>query len=320
MARVLLTSQLFDAALEPLAAHELVMPKPAGAMTADELKQWSGDVAAIICQLTDRIGAELLSSRPGLRVVSTVSVGYDHVDLEAASKAGVAVCHTPGVLVETTADLAFALMLAASRVLGDSERDLRRGGWTRWELDGYLGRDVHGATLGLVGYGRIARAVARHAEGFSMRVVHHDLAPTGLPGYVDDLDELLAQSDVVSLHVPLTAETTHLIDARRLALMKPTAVLVNTARGPVLDEEALAHALASGRLFAAGLDVYENEPAVHPALLAAPRAVLVPHVGSASFATRLAMAKLATTAVAEVLAGGRPLNTVNPEVFGQKAG
>ena len=148
-----------------------------------------------------------------------------------------------------------------------------------------------------------------------MRVIHHDLAPTGLPGYVDDLDELVSQADVLSLHVPLTAETRHLIDARRLALMKPTAVLVNTARGPVVDEEALAAALESGSLFAAGIDVYEQEPNVHPRLLAAPRTVLLPHIGSASSATRLAMAKLATSAVAEVLAGGRPANTVNPEVF-----
>jgi len=165
----------------------------------------------------------------------------------------------------------------------------------------------------------LGKAVARRAEGFSMLVIHHDLTPTGLPGYVDDLDDLLAQADVVSLHVPLTPETLHLMDARRLALMKPTAVLVNTARGPVVDEEALAGALESGQLFAAGLDVYENEPKIHPRLLAAPRTVLGPHIGSASVATRFAMANLATSAVAEVLAGGRPPNTVNPEVFDKKA-
>jgi glyoxylate reductase len=174
---------------------------------------------------------------------------------------------------------------------------------------------VHGATLGLVGYGRIAQAVARRAEGFSMRVLHHSRRTTGLPGYVPDLDSLLRESDVVSLHVPLSSETVHLIDARRLKLLRPTAVLVNTARGAVVDEEALAEALETGRLFAAGLDVYEHEPIVHPRLLAAPRTVLVPHIGSASVATRLAMALLATTAVAEVLAGGHPPNTVNPEAF-----
>jgi glyoxylate reductase len=315
MARILLTSKLFDPALDHLSDHELVMPKPEGSMTTGEIVQAAGDVDAIICQLTDRIGEEVILGAPLARVVATVSVGYDNIDVAAATRAGVVVCNTPGVLAETTADLAFALILAASRVLSDSERDLRRGGWKKWELDGYLGRDVYGATLGLVGFGRIGHAVERRAEGFSMRVIHTDLAPTGLPGYVEELDDLLAEADVVSVHVPLTPETRHLIDARRLALMKPTAVLVNTARGPVVDEEALAAALESGSLFAAGIDVYEQEPNVHPRLLAAPRAVLLPHIGSASSATRLAMANLATSAVAEVLAGGRPPNTVNPEVF-----
>ena len=315
MARILLTSKLFDPALDHLSDHELVIPKPEGSMTTEEIVQAAGSVDAIICQLTDRIGEEVILGAPLARVVATVSVGYDNIDVAAATRAGVVVCNTPGVLAETTADLAFALILAASRVLSDSERDLRQGGWKRWELDGYLGRDVYGATLGLVGFGRIGHAVERRAEGFSMRVIHTDLAPTGLPGYVEELDDLLAEADVVSVHVPLTAETRHLIDARRLALMKPTAVLVNTARGPVVDEEALAAALESGSLFAAGIDVYEQEPNVHPRLLAAPRAVLLPHIGSASSATRLAMANLATSAVAEVLAGGRPPNTVNPEVF-----
>jgi glyoxylate reductase len=315
MARILLTSKLFDPALDHLSDHELVMPKPEGSMTTEEIVRAAGDVDAIICQLTDRIGEEVILGAPLARVVATVSVGYDNIDVAAATRVGVVVCNTPGVLAETTADLAFALILAASRVLSDSERDLRRGGWKKWELDGYLGRDVYGATLGLVGYGRIGHAVERRAEGFSMRVIHTDLAPTGLPGYVEELDDLLAEADVVSVHVPLTPETRHLIDARRLALMKPTAVLVNTARGPVVDEEALAAALESGSLFAAGIDVYEQEPNVHPRLLAAPRAVLLPHIGSASSATRLAMANLATSAVAEVLAGGRPPNTVNPEVF-----
>ena len=297
MSRILLTSKLFTPALEALSAHELLLPKPEGSMTVDEIAAAAKDVDALICQLTDRIGESIIASATDLAVIATVSVGFDNVDVAAATRAGIPVCNTPGVLAETTADLAFALILAASRVLADSERDLRQGGWKKWELDGYLGQDVYGATLGLVGYGRIGQAVAKRAEGFS------------------DLDELVSQADVLSLHVPLTAETRHLIDARRLALMKPTAVLVNTARGPVVDEEALAAALESGSLFAAGIDVYEQEPNVHPRLLAAPRTVLLPHIGSASSATRLAMAKLATSAVAEVLAGGRPANTVNPEVF-----
>ena len=316
MARVLVTSQLPEGALEPLARHEVVQPSE-DPLTPAELTSLAREADAIVCQLTDRLPAALFASARRLLVVATVSVGYDNVDVEAATLAGVAVCNTPGVLDDTTADLAFALILAASRLLSQAERELRRGAWTSWGFSDYLGRDVHGATLGLVGYGRIAKAVARRAEGFSIRVLHHSRRPTGLPGYLGELDDLLRQADVVSLHVPLTDETRHMIDARRLALMKPTAVLVNTARGPVVDEEALAAALEAGRLFAAGLDVYEHEPAVHPRLLAAPRAVLLPHIGSASFATREAMARLATGAVAEVLAGGRPANTVNPEVFGQ---
>jgi glyoxylate reductase len=315
MARILITSRLPDDALDPIVGHELMMPEPGKHLTTDEIAHSVRDVDAIVCHLKDRIDAAVFALASRLAVVATVSVGYDNVDIDAATRSGVAVCHTPGVLDDTTADLAFALILAASRLLSDSERDLRTGGWTDWQFDAYLGRDVYGATLGLVGYGRIARAVARRAEGFSMRVLHHARRPTGLQGCVIELDGLLPMADVVSLHVPLTSETLHLIDARRLALMKPTAVLVNTSRGPVVDEEALCAALESGRLFAAGLDVYENEPSVNPRLLAAPRTVLLPHVGSASFATRLAMARLATTAAAEVLAGGRPPNTVNPAVY-----
>ena len=315
MSRVLVTCRLPEDALQPLAGHDLVVAGSDDRMTADEMIDGARDVDAIVCQLVDRISAAVFHAATRLAVVATVSVGYDNVDVKAATRAGVVVCNTPGVLDDTTADLAFALILSASRLMYEAEHDLRSGAWTEWRMNAYLGRDVHGATLGLVGYGRIAQAVARRAEGFSMRVLHHSRGPTGLPGYVPDLDGLLRESDVVSLHVPLTAETVHLIDARRLKLLKPTAVLVNTARGPVVDEAALAEALEAGRLFAAGLDVYEHEPSVHPRLLAAPRTVLVPHIGSASVATRLAMALLATTAVAEVLAGGHPPNAVNPEVL-----
>jgi len=315
MARILLTSPLPDEALEPIAGHDVLTVQSRATLGPLEIAEAATDVDAIVCQLLNRIDATVFAAASRLAVVATVSVGFDNIDLESATRAGVAVCNTPGVLDETTADLAFALILAASRLLSDSERDLRTGGWTDWQFDRYLGRDVHGAMLGLVGYGRIARAVARRAEGFSMHVLHHARRPTGLTGYVAELDDLLRVADVVSLHVPLTPDTHRLVDARRLALMRPTAVLVNTARGPVIDEEALGAALESGQLFAAGIDVFEDEPAIHPRLLAAPRTVLLPHVGSASFATRVAMARLATSAVAEVLAGRRPLNTVNPEVF-----
>jgi glyoxylate reductase len=222
------------------------------------------------------------------------------------------VCNTPGVLDETTADLAFLLILTASRLSSTAESDLRGDRWHGWGINQYLGRDVHGATLGVVGYGRIGQAVARRASGFDMQVLHHTRNDTGVPGWTADLDELLGASDIVSLHVPLNDATRHLIDARRLKLMKQTAVLVNTARGPVVDEEALAAALEDGRLFAAGIDVYEREPEVHPRLLAAPRTVLLPHVGSASQQTRTRMAQLACEGAVEVLAGGRPANLVTP--------
>jgi glyoxylate reductase len=242
--------------------------------------------------------------------VANVAVGYDNVDVAAARAHNVVVCNTPGVLDETTADLAFLLMLSASRLAHDAEHDLRTGAWPGWAINQYLGQDIHGATLGLVGYGRIGQAVARRATGFGMTVLHHTRTDSGHTGWVGDLDRLLAESDVVSLHVPLTDATRHLIGAREFALMKPTAVLVNTARGPVVDEAALATALTDGTIFAAGIDVFEREPLVHPALLAAPRAVLLPHVGSASVATRTRMGQVASAGVVAVLAGATPHNVV----------
>jgi glyoxylate reductase len=271
------------------------------------------DVDAIVSLLTDRIDADVLAAGADggrLRVVANVAVGYDNVDVDAAARHGIVVCNTPGVLDGTTADLAFLLILAASRLAHEAEDDLRTRRWKGWGITQYLGRDVHGATLGIVGYGRIGRAVARRAEGFGMRVLHHARHDTGVAGFVGALDDLLAESDIVTLHTPGGSETHHLVDARRLALMKPTAVLVNTARGTVVDEAALAGALHEGRLFAAGLDVYEREPAIDPDLLRAPRTVLLPHIGSASQATRTRMATMATSAVAEVLAGGVPPNVV----------
>jgi glyoxylate reductase len=312
---VLVARRLPDGGLDPLFAHELVGPKPHDApFTPDELRARAGEFDAIVCVLTDKIDAPLLAAGAAgrLRVVANVAVGYDNIDVAAAREHGIVVCNTPGVLDETTADLAFTLILAASRLAHDAGTDLRDGTWPGWGVTQYLGQDVHGATLGIVGYGRIGRAVARRAAGFDMLVLHHARTDTGEPGYVADLDELLAASDVVSLHVPGGDATRHLVDARRLALMKPTAVLVNTARGPVVDEAALADALHAGQLFAAGLDVFEREPEVHPRLLSAPRTVLLPHIGSASRATRTRMARLAASAVATVLEGGTPPNVVAP--------
>jgi glyoxylate reductase len=311
--RVLVTRRLPDGGLDPLAAHELIGPNADDApFSSDELRAHAGAADAIVSVLTDKIDADVIKAGAAgnLKVIANVAVGYDNVDIAAAREHGIVVCNTPGVLDETTADLAFTLILAASRLAHDAEADLRAGRWHGWGITQYLGRDVHGATLGIVGYGRIGRAVARRAAGFDMRVLHHARTDTGEQGYVADLDALLADSDVVSLHVPGGNATRHLIDARRIALMKSTAVLVNTARGPVVDEAALADALHGAHLFAAGLDVFEREPEVHPKLLSAPRTVVLPHIGSASQATRTRMARLAASAVETVLGGGVPPNVV----------
>jgi glyoxylate reductase len=313
MARVLVTRRLPEHGTEPLlaAGHEIVARDDDVPYTHAQLVAAATEVDAIVCLLTDRIDAEVLGAGAGhLRVVANVAVGYDNIDVESARAAGIVVCNTPGVLDETTADLTFLLMLCAARLTSGAEADLRGDRWHGWGINQYLGRDVHGATLGLVGYGRIGQAVARRAAGFGMQVLHHTRHETGAPGWVADLDELVRVSDFVSLHVPLSDATRHLVDARRLALMRPDAVLVNAARGPVVDEEALAIALEEGRIFAAGLDVYEREPEVHPRLLAAPRTTLLPHVGSASLATRTRMAQLACEGAVAVLAGGRPPNLV----------
>lgn len=303
MAIVLVTRHLPAGALDPLSTHEVRVRTDDFPYSHSELVQAVADVDGIVCVLTDCVDAEVFAAAPRLRIVGNVAVGLDNVDMVAAGAADVRVVNTPGILDETTADLAFALILAASRRCSEAERDLRAGRWRGWGLLDHLGRDVHGATLGLVGYGRIAHAVARRASGFDMTVLHWSRRDTGEPGYVDSLDDLLVRSDVVSLHVPLTESTRHLIGARELALLGPDSVLVNTARGAVVDEAALADALERGLIFAAGVDVYSDEPRVLPALLHAPHLVLLPHIGSASLATRRRMALTVTSAMAKALAG-----------------
>jgi glyoxylate reductase len=310
--RVLVTRRLPDGGLGPLAGHDIVGPKPDDApYTHDELCALAGEVDAIVSLLTDRIDADVLDAGKGrLRVVANVAVGYDNIDVRGAAERGIVVCNTPGVLTETTADTAFMLILAACRLASEAEADLRTGRWKGWGITQYLGRDVHGATLGVVGYGRIGQAVARRGAGFGMNVIHYARTDTGVTGYIRDLDNMLALADIVSLHVPGGPATHHLIDANRIDAIGPAGVLVNTARGTVVDEAALADALHEGRLFAAGIDVYEREPEIHPRLMNAPRTVLMPHIGSASQDTRQWMAMLATNAVVEVLAGETPPNVV----------
>jgi glyoxylate reductase len=287
-----------------------IWPGP-GAPPPAELRREAEHAEGLLCLLTDRIDRALLAACPRLRVVSSCSVGLDHVDLAAARERGIRVGHTPGVLTETTADLAFALLLAAARRIAEADRFVRSGAWTAqrsWEPDLLLGRDLHGATLGIVGLGAIGRAVARRAQGFGMRVLGWSPSGRAVPGVASrSLADLLAESDFVSLHVALVAETRGLLGAEAIARMKPGAVLVNTTRGGVVDEAALVAALGSGRLAAAGLDVFAEEPLPSDSpLLALPNAVLLPHIGSASIATRSRMAELA---VANLLAGldGQPL-------------
>jgi glyoxylate reductase len=316
VARVLVTRPLTEGGTDPLtdAGHDFVLHNDGSSLPPKELVRLAPEFDGIVCHLTDRIDAAVLESgRSGrLRVVANAAVGYDNIDVASASALGIAVCNTPGVLDDTTADLTFLLILAATRLASGAERDLREGRWTGWGFGTHLARDVHGATLGLVGFGRIARAVAQRAAGFDMEVIHTARNDTRMSGFVPTLDELLERSDIVSLHVPLSETTRHLIGAAELARMKPTAVLINTARGPVVDEDALVDALESGTIYGAGLDVYDGEPTVNPRILSAPRTTLLPHIGSATIATRTRMARLACQGVCDVLAGLTPPNVVLP--------
>lgn len=276
---------------------------------------------ALICLLLDRIDAAVLDRAPALRVVANCAVGLDNIDLAAATARRVAVTNTPDVLTDATAELAFALMLAAARRLGEGERLVRSGTWAGWALDQLLGVGLGGKQLGIVGFGRIGQAMARRALGFGMHVVYADPHEVSAePARRVPVDELFASSDVVSLHCPLVPETRHLVDARRLALMKPTAILVNTARGGCVHEPALIEALEAGRLFAAALDVYDREPALDPRLLACPRLTLAPHIGSATTGARTQMAQLCADAVIAVLSGRRPRHLVNPAVWASSGG
>jgi glyoxylate reductase len=282
----------------------------------DELLRRVAGCDGILTLLTDRVDDELLDAAgPGLRVVSNYAVGYDNIDVAACARRGVAVGNTPGVLTETTADLAWALLMAAARRLPEGDRYVRAGNWKTWGPLLLLGPDVNGATIGIVGFGRIGQAVARRAQGFGMEILYHDVAR--LPDEVTDslgasyvsLDELLTRSDFISLHVNLTAETRHLINATTLAAMKPTAVLVNTSRGPVVDQAALAAALRDGVIWAAALDVTDPEPIpMDDPLVGLDNCLIVPHIASASRATR---GKMAAMAAANLLAGVRsqPLPT-----------
>ncbi len=293
------------------AAGEVRARSDAERLDREDLLALVEGVDVAVTMLYDRVDEELLDAAgPGLRGVCNVAVGFDNVDLAACARRAVVVTNTPGVLDDATADLAFALVLAATRRLGEGERLIRAGRPWRWGMGFMLGHDLRGARLGIVGLGGIGARVAHRGRAFGMEIAYHSRHESPAAAKLEatrlDLDELLATSDVVSLHAPLTAATRHLIGARELALMKPTATLVNTARGAVVDEAALAAALREGTIAAAGLDVFENEPEVHPELLALENAVLVPHLGSATVETRAAMAELAARNAIAVAAGEPP--------------
>jgi glyoxylate reductase len=281
-----------------------------GAMPPAVLVQRVADKDALICLMTDDINKTVIDAGARLKVIANVAVGYNNIDVACARARGVVVTNTPDVLTESVADFTWALILAVTRRLSEGDRLIRRGEWKGWALDFMLGTELKGKQLGLVGFGRIARAVAARAPAFGMRVVYSDVVSAEGPFERMSLDRLLNTSDVVSLHVPLTRDTEHLIDKRALARMKRSAYLVNTARGPVVEEAALAWALQQRLIAGAALDVYENEPAAHPALLQLENVLLVPHLASATTETRTAMANLAVDNVAAVLAGRPPLTPV----------
>jgi glyoxylate reductase len=267
------------------------------------------DKDAVICHIISTIDEEVLAAAPALKAVCNVAVGFNNIDVAACKKRGVVVTNTPDVLTETTADFAWALLMAAARRVVEADRFARSGQWTRWQWDLLWGNDVHGKTLGIIGFGRIGRAVARRALGFNMRVLYHDTvradaaAERELRASYVDRDALLRESDFVSLHTLFIPETKHLLNERTLRLMKKTAILVNAARGPIVDEAALVRALKEGWIAGAGLDVFEEEPKVHPGLLSLTNVTLAPHIASASLDTRLAMADLAVRNCLAVLEG-----------------
>jgi len=311
--RVLVTRKVFPEVIVALSdAWEVIVNEGDGAWSAEELRQRATACDALYVVAGDRVDAALLDACPKLRIVATGSVGFNHIDVAACTARGIAVTNTPDVLNEATADLGWALLMAAARRVCESEHWLRAGEWNRWSWDQFLGADVYGTTLGIVGMGRIGSSIARRARGFSMRILYANRSPSANEAELGatrlPLDELLRQSDHVMLVLPYSPQTHHLIGERELGLMKPTATLVNIARGGIVDDAALARALRAGQIAAAGLDVYENEPALHPDLLTVPNVALTPHIGSATRSSRLGMAMLAARNLV-AFAAGEPLPT-----------
>jgi glyoxylate reductase len=322
--KVLATRPLFPAAQEILnASCDTEYWSEPDRISKEELFRRIKDKEGLVCLLTERVDADLLRAAPKLRIAANVAVGFDNIDVPVCTKRGVVATNTPGVLDETTADFAWTLLMAVARRLVEGDALARSGNWKGWDLDQLVGTDVYGKTLGIVGFGRIGRAMARRAAGFQMKIIYSDAvrAPETVEKELKaehrDFNALLAESDFVSVHVPLLPETRGLLDVPKFYRMKPTAFLINTSRGSVVDEAALVHALESGKIAGAGLDVYENEPFIHPGLKRS-NVVLAPHIASASLETRTKMACMAAENVTALFSGQRPPNMLNPEVL--KAG
>jgi len=318
--KVLVTREVFDETLEFLAQHvEVESNQQDAALAPDVLAQKLADRDGVMCTLTDRVDAALIGRCPRLKAVANIAVGYNNIDLAACTARGVMATNTPGVLDDSTADLAWALVLGAARRLTELERRVRGGEWKGWKLKQWLGVDVHHATLGIFGMGRIGQTIARRAAGFEMKVLYHNrkrIAPEieqKLNARYVTKEELLKQSDFVVLQVPYSPETHHMIGPAEIRLMKPTAILVNSTRGGVVDDVALIAALKQGVIRAAGLDVFENEPSLNPGFLELDNVVLMPHIGSSTEATRRAMAMTAAKNLVAALTGGVPPNLLNPD-------
>lgn len=319
--KVLATRKLFPRAQEILnASCDVEYWTNPERIPKEELLRRVADKEGLVCLLTERVNEDLLRTASRLRIVANVAVGFDNIDLADCTKRGVVATNTPGVLDETTADFAWALLMAVARRLVEGDQLARSGKWTGWDLDQLVGTDVWGKTLGIVGFGRIGRALARRASGFQMKVIYHDAVRAaldvekGFHAEYRDLDGLLAQADFVSVHVPLLPETRGLFNAARLSHMKPTAFFINTSRGLVVDEAALVQALENGKVAGAALDVFENEPSINPGLRR-PNVVLAPHIASASRETRTKMACIAAENVVALFKGQRPPNVLNPEAL-----
>jgi glyoxylate/hydroxypyruvate/2-ketogluconate reductase len=316
---ILVTREVFDETLDYLRGHcEVEANQRDAAFDPDALARKLADKDGVMCALTDRIDARLLERCAKLKVVANIAVGYNNIDLAACTARGIMVTNTPGVLDDSTADLAWALMLATARRLTEVESYVRGGEWTGWRLKQWLGVDVHHATLGIVGMGRIGQAIGKRAAGFDMKVIYHNRKRVAaaleqrLNATYVTKEELLSQSDFVILQVPYSPETHHMIGAAELKLMKPTAVIVNSTRGGVIDDAALVAALESGVIRGAGLDVFENEPKLNPAFLELKNVVLAPHIGSSTETTRRAMAMTAAKNAVAALTGKTPPNLLNP--------